>query len=126
MLTARTRRRRRASALASISWKCWKSSASVLARRSSGAITPAVPLGGEELAEPFDAGHELAAVQDVARPRVRDRDRDDLLDRAGAGAHHHDAVGQERRLLQVVGDEEHGLRRGFPDAHELEVHVLAS
>ena len=41
---------------------------------------------------------------------------DDGLDAAGPRRHHRDAVGEIDRLLHVVGDEDHGLRRALPDA----------
>ena len=49
---------------------------------------------------------------------------DDGLDAAGPRRHHRDAVGEIDRLLHVVGDEDHGLRRALPDAEQLRLHQV--
>ena len=38
---------------------------------------------------------------------------------------HQHAVGQEHRLVDLVGDEQHGLAALLPDAHQLGLHDLA-
>ena len=51
--------------------------------------------------------------------RVRERHVDDLLDAAGLRGHHHGAVAEHQRLLDRVGDVDHGLAGLLPDAHQL-------
>ena len=59
----------------------------------------------------------------VARPRQIDRE--DLLGAARTLGHHHDAVGQVDRLVDLMGDEQHGLLRLLPDAQQLDLHQVA-
>ncbi len=47
------------------------------------------------------------------------------LDAAGPRAHHHHAAAHEHRFVDVVGDEEHGLLFGFPDALQQLLHQFA-
>ena len=49
----------------------------------------------------------------------------DGLDAARPRRHHRHAVGEIDRLLHVVGDEDHGLRRALPDAQQLALHQPA-
>ena len=42
--------------------------------------------------------------------------------RGRARAHHHDAVGELHRLVDVVGDEDDGLALGLPDAQQFAAH----
>src|SRR6185503_4770591 len=49
-------------------------------------------------------------------------DLDHFLDPSRAGGHDHDPVGEEDRLLQVVGDEEHGLPREVVELEKMLVH----
>src|SRR4051812_49044718 len=51
---------------------------------------------------------EDRAGEDGHRPWPRDRHLKHLADAAGAGRHHHDAVRQKDRLVDVVGDEDDG------------------
>ena len=50
--------------------------------------------------------------------RMRERNVDDLLDPAGLRGHHHGAVAEQQRLLDRVGDVDHGLAGLLPDAHQ--------
>src|SRR6185437_8669701 len=50
--------------------------------------------------------------------RARQADGEDLLGAAGPLGHHHDAVGQIDRLVDLVGDEQNGLLRLLPDAEQ--------
>jgi hypothetical protein len=53
-------------------------------------------------------------------PRARERHRQDLADRGRRAArHHHDAVGQQERLVHIVGNHDDGLPLGLPERHEL-------
>src|SRR3546814_6734557 len=56
----------------------------------------------------------------LARSRQLDVDVGD--DPPGAGAHHHDAVGEEHRLVDVVGDEHHGVPELAPDLQQVLLH----
>ena len=56
----------------------------------------------------------------LAPPRARERHGQDLADgRRRPARHHHDAVGQQERLVHVVGDHDDGLPLGLPERHEL-------
>jgi hypothetical protein len=57
--------------------------------------------------------------------RVRQRHHAVELDAPGPRAHHHHAAAHEHRLVDVVGDEEHGLALRFPDAQQQFLHQLA-
>jgi len=48
--------------------------------------------------------------------------RHDGLHAARPGCEHHDAVGQRDGFSQIVGHEEHGLARAFPDRQQLLFH----
>ena len=50
---------------------------------------------------------------------MRERHVDDLLDAAGLRGHHHAAVAEQQRLLDRMGDVDHGLAGLLPDAHQL-------
>src|ERR1700730_1388205 len=50
---------------------------------------------------------------------------DDRLDAARARRHHRYPVGEIDRLLHVVSDEDHGLRRALPDGDQLGLHEAA-
>src|SRR5262249_57924158 len=52
---------------------------------------------------------EFRRGDEVGLARMRLVDRDDLLDRAGAGGKHRNAIGEEGGLAQAVGDENDGL-----------------
>ena len=59
----------------------------------------------------------------VAGPREVDGDL--VHDLARARAHHIDAVGEEHRLVDVVGDEDHGLAQLAPDVEQPLLHEQA-
>ena len=65
------------------------------------------------------------AVRTVERARARDVDRDLLLDPARPRGHHVDHVAEEHRLVDVVGDEQHGLVALLPDAEQHLLHQRA-
>src|SRR5262245_55025928 len=119
----RARHLLRASAACSMSWK-WRNSSVWLLARSADTLPSTGPLGDEKLAQVFDRAQELARIEDVPRPRMRDGNLHDLLDGPRTGGHDNDSIGQEGRLLEIVGHEEHGLGSRLPDPHQLEVHVL--
>ena len=56
---------------------------------------------------------------------MRQVDRDLGLDAAGPRAHDDDAAAEEDRLLDVVGDEQHGLLLALPDAEQQLLHQRA-
>ena len=63
--------------------------------------------------------------RDLERARARQIDREDPLQAARARRHHHDPIGEEHRLGDVVGDEHDGLSRLQPDLLEQQVHLVA-
>src|SRR6516162_4669648 len=60
---------------------------------------------------------------DVPRPRKIDREFVD--DRRRSTAHDHDAVGEECRFADAVGDENHRFPIDLPDALQLDRHFVA-
>ena len=75
-----------------------------------------------------DLDHELEGprlLEHLELARTRQPGLDDLEDLAGVGLHHHDAVGEEHRLFDVVRDVEHGAAEGLVDLGQLEVQPLA-
>ncbi len=59
-----------------------------------------------------------------ALARARQVDGEDPSDRrGGAVGHHHHAVGEQRRLVHVVGHHEHGASRRGDDPHQLVLEV---
>ena len=54
-----------------------------------------------------------------AAARPRQVDIDDLPDAAGRARHHHDLVGEEHRLLDRMGDEQHRLAVALPDVEQV-------
>src|SRR2546428_200160 len=71
-----------------------------------------------EAVERFVLGH-----RDVSGPRKIDGELVD--DGRRPAAHHQDAVGQERRFADAVGDENHRLAIGLPNAQKLDPHLVA-
>ena len=67
---------------------------------------------------------EFLAAQKVGRGLVEIR-VDDGLHPARTRRHHHHALGEIDRLLHVMGDENHCLGRGAPDAQQLALHERA-
>src|SRR5581483_4637332 len=60
----------------------------------------------------------------LARPR--EGNVENRLDGSGGASRHHgDPVGEQNRLVDVVGDEEHSLPTSTPDAGELLLHNVA-
>ena len=57
--------------------------------------------------------------------RMRKRHVDDLLDAARMRRHDHRPVAQEQRLLDRMGDVDHGLAGLLPDAHQLRLQKHA-
>ncbi len=53
-------------------------------------------------------------------------DRHPLAYATGTTGENEDVIGQEHRLVDLVGDEEHGLAPLLPDAQELGLHDLAA
>src|SRR5262245_55506819 len=70
-------------------------------------------------------GGELLARLDRVVPRIGQVDPNVGLHAAGAGGHHRDPRAHEDRLVDVVGDEEHGLAVRLPDAKEELLHQRA-
>src|SRR5262249_31590893 len=82
-------------------------------------------LGTNFLGEPRLQCGELGAGLDGVMPRMRQVDGEVGLDAAGTRGHHKYARGEEDRLLDVVGDEQHGLALAFPDAEQELLHQRA-
>src|SRR3984893_583809 len=75
-----------------------------------------------------DAGHVLEGarvVADVEAARAGELHVEHRPHRARPRAHDHHPVGEEDRLVDGVGDEEHRLGLLVPDPLQLEVHLLA-
>src|SRR6266446_9898850 len=70
----------------------------------------------------FEALHRLLH-REVARAGKVDAHL--LADARGAGGEDDDAVAEEYRLLDIVGDEDNGLARALPELDELFLHGLA-
>ncbi|MFD2407595.1 hypothetical protein ACFSVK_20645 [Azorhizophilus paspali] len=68
--------------------------------------------------------HEIFGVAQLGEPRTRQRHLDDLLDPSRPVGHHRDAVGEEDRLIEAVGDEHNGLLVPVPDAQQLALEDL--
>ena len=64
-------------------------------------------------------------VRRASRPRGRGMRCRNALDAARARAHHHDAVGEQHRLVDRMRDEQHRLARREPQRLEVEAHLLA-
>ena len=72
-----------------------------------------------------DARDEIRLRLDLDRARARDIDVVDRGDAARPRRHHDDAVGQEDRLRDRVGDEGDGLAGLHPDFLDQHVHLVA-
>src|SRR5207302_17159 len=68
---------------------------------------------------------ETRLAQRLARARTRQVDRDHLMDAARTSLEHDDAVAEQYRLLDRVGDEQHRGRALLPDAQEFELQDLS-
>src|SRR5688572_1710851 len=81
----------------------------------------------------FQKRADFARQFDVARaakglrsdPRPRDVDLELAYDAAWPRRHHDDAVAEEDRLVDRMGDQDDGLATRDPDALQLGVHALA-
>src|SRR4029077_6392035 len=62
------------------------------------------------------------AGQDAVVAWTRQGDTDHFLDPSRTRGHDHDPVGEKDRLLQVVGDEEHGLPGKVVELEKMLVH----
>src|SRR5216683_3395183 len=79
-------------------------------------------IGPDPLVELDEFRHQ-ADLGDIAR--ARQGHLVVALDpRRGAGGDHHHAVGERDRLLEIVGDEEHGLPALLPEVEKLVLHDL--
>src|SRR4051812_9117762 len=117
----------------------WSSQVRVSRCRDAGACAMSVLLfvaAGEEHAALahflFDERPDLVQVLEEPRlalemegARARDVDVEDGLDAPRPCAHHDDAVGEEDRLVDLVGNEEHRLAGLVPDLEQLLLHELA-
>jgi hypothetical protein len=73
----------------------------------------------------LDAIDEDLFAAAVRAARARQIDRQNISDPARPRRHHHDAIGQQYRLLDAMGDENHRVAIALPDALKVEVHLLA-
>ena len=74
---------------------------------------------------PFLEAVERFRGRQPARPRPREVDRHLQLDRSRARRHHQHPVGEEQRLLDIVGDEQHGAVVLLPHFEQPFLHVGA-
>src|SRR5229473_363106 len=70
----------------------------------------------------IDIGDEFRLAFDVEPARPRQVDVDRLLKPSRPARKHQHAIGEEHRLVDLMGDEQHGLAALFPDAQELGLH----
>src|SRR5215470_17544640 len=84
-----------------------------LGSRALHLLAQARPDMGDQLA----IFRRLLQLHDIAGPRQRNRHEG--LHLAGLRGHHHDAVAEKHRLVDRMGDENHGLLVLFPDAQQL-------
>ena len=61
---------------------------------------------------------EFRRVDHIGVPGTRERHLDLINDAARARAHHDDTVGEEKRLLDVVGDEQDSRMQILPDSKQ--------
>src|SRR5262245_27899593 len=79
----------------------------------------------DQVPDALDVSGELRRALEREDTRAGQRDVDRLLYAAGASSQHDDAIGQEHRLVDLMGDEQYGLAAIEPDAEELDLHYLA-
>ena len=79
-------------------------------------------LDADLLGEARLEGRECGARLHRVVARMGQVDGDVGLDPSGARRHHDDAVAEEDRLLDVVGDEQHGLALPLPDPEQEFLH----
>ncbi len=82
-------------------------------------------LGVNELIEPRFDGKEGWRDELGGAARPRHRYLDQFLHLARMGAEHEDAVGEEDRFLEIMGDEHDGDVDLAPDFQEMRLHVAA-
>src|SRR6185295_131437 len=68
---------------------------------------------------------ELRRRQQLVAARAREVDRHHGFDAAGPVAHDGDTVGEIDRLLDIMGDEQHGQPVALPDTGQQLLHVMA-
>src|SRR5262249_47207146 len=79
----------------------------------------------DRLAEMANQAIERCVLGHGNRPRPRKLDFQFVDDRRRPTPHDHDAVGEERRFTDAVGDENHGFPIGLPDALEFDRHLVS-
>src|SRR5258708_4350774 len=72
----------------------------------------------------IDVGREIARSLDAQRSRTRKIDGNDLLHSSWARSEHDDAVGQEDRFVDLVGDKDNCFSFRIPNAGKLDLHDL--
>src|SRR3954454_4832649 len=106
-----------------------RSSSSVLGNRSHPLVVTGRPGGSlaQEVPDAVPVARERLRAADVlvAGARAVEADVDDLADPAGARAHDGDALPQEDRLVDVVGDEEDRRAGALPDPEQPLLEQLA-
>src|SRR3954463_5164784 len=95
------------------------------ARKTDLPIRADLWLAVELRADVVDDPAEFRRRHHVERPGARNRDGDPLQQSPRPRRHDEDAIGQEHRLRDRVGDEEDGLAPLEPDALQFEVQALA-
>src|SRR5215510_15768601 len=88
-------------------------------------VTPAaIDILLDQAPDPVLDGVKARFALETQRARSLDRDRDDLLHLARPTGEDDDAVGQIDRLVDLVGDKQHGLAGLGPDPQQLLLHRL--
>src|SRR5574337_916166 len=107
-------------------WPSQRAGAGPRTARPAVASVIAVP-GAQRLAHPVRHRGERGAVAQVERAPARGQRPvvDQIDDAPGPRAHHDDAVRQEHRLADRVGDEDHRLAGALPQPQQLLVQVVA-
>ncbi len=79
----------------------------------------------DHLPDAIHISPELGCALELERTRPRQLDLDVLLQPPGTAREYQHAVGQEYRLVDLVGDKQHSLAALLPDAQQLGLHDLA-
>src|SRR3954454_23787381 len=82
-------------------------------------------LGADLFDQPFFQADEFGSRLDPVGSRMGQINEDLGLDAAGTRAHYYDAAAKEDGLLNVVGDEQHGLLLALPDPEQHFLHQRA-
>ena len=100
--------------------RCWRSCgfASVGLHHLGPQLAPRSPRAARESAA-------AGAPRQASRGRARSMAWSPMMRASGPRRHDHHAVGQRDRLLQVVGDEQHGLAVAGPQLEQQVAHDLA-